>query len=90
MNADYEVDEATFKNMSVEDQNWMQFNTYNRDRHNYEKRFIKIEESYTGLAKYVDRRKNINSTLAGTGGIIGGMTAVGGLILAKVLGWIKL
>ena len=69
-NGEYEIDEATFKGMTVEQQNWILFKTYNSDREKDNKRFKTIENR-----KLADRGLSIGS------GFVGGFIAV---LLKKV------
>ena len=87
MNGDYEIDKETFLGLGVEQQNWMMFKTYNRDRDVYEKRFTCIETEHTKLSTRFDRRKKFDTAAAGSGGVLGGFIAVVGMLFMKMMGW---
>jgi hypothetical protein len=61
---EYQIDEDTFKGMSVERQNWIIYSTFNKQRDDCNKRFCKLEKS-----------KRIDKGLAIGSGFAGGLTA---------------
>ena len=75
---EYQIDEDVFKTMSRENQLWILYSTFNIQRDECDKRFCKIE-----------RQKRVNTAVAAGGGFIGGVVAVAGTIIARVMGWIK-
>lgn len=71
-NGEYEIDEKTFRGMTIKQQNWITFKTFNAYREDTNIRIKKLES-----------RKTVNTVASGIGGFFGGIIAVIG---KKVLG----
>jgi len=71
-NGEYEITEETFKAMKVEERQWMMFTTFNKYRDHTNKRIVKLE-----------KRKKVDTAVAGIGGFVGGIVAV---IMKKIIG----
>ncbi len=65
MNGKYEIDEQTYRDMPVDKQNWMMFQTFNGYRDVTDKRICKLE-----------KRKKIDTGVAATTGVLGGALAL--------------
>jgi hypothetical protein len=61
----YEIDEATFKKMSLKDQNWITFTTFNQYRKDTDKRI-----------KTIENRKITDKGMAIGSGFVGGFIAI--------------
>lgn len=69
-NGEYNIDEETFKGMTVKQQNWITYTTFNQYRNKTD-----------GRLKRLERRKKVDTAVAGSGGFIGGIIAVLGKYL---------
>ena len=91
-NGDYEIDEATWRSLTVERQLWLIFCEFNGQRKECHKEFCRLRDELnkkanqidlTTLATKFDRRKRVDTTFAGTMGFVGGVIGFLGSKLFK-------
>ena len=94
-NGDYEIDEATWRSLSVERQLWLIFQEFNGQRKECHREFCRLREDIeskasqndlTELAKKFDRRKKVDTQFAGIMGFIGG---IAGFLGSKLFGGVR-
>ena len=91
-NGDYEIDELTWRSLSVERQLWLIFCEFNHQRRECHNEFCRLRQDVeskasqsdlTALATRFDRRKKIDTQFAGIMGFVGG---IAGFIGSKLFG----
>ena len=93
MNGDYEINEQTWNELSVDRKLWLIFSEFNAQRRECTDHFCRLEREiatkanqaeHTDLAKRFDRRKRVDSAFAGMMGFVGGFM---GFIGSKLFKW---
>ena len=72
MNGKYELDKETYMNMSVEEQNWIMFKTYNSDRVDSEEHRKHCDDRFCKL----EQRKKTDTAIASGSGILAAIGAM--------------
>jgi len=82
-NGEYEIDEYTFRKMSVDSQNWIMYKTFNAHRLQCDKRLCGIEEDQKLLKSEIQNKKFSGKIISAASGAFAGLGAAIGLWISK-------